>query len=292
MTDIPRRGARTVRLASLPLGVAGRATVGVGKRIAGRSAADVQAEQQARTAEQLFAVLGELKGGAMKMGQALSIFEAALPEEAAAPYREALTKLQDAAPPMEAAVVRRVLDEQFGRRWPERFREFEETPAAAASIGQVHRGVWHDGRAVAVKVQYPGAGQALLADFTQLSRLARLFSRLSPGIEMKPLLAELRERVLEELDYTLEADAQRGFAAAYGGDPDIAVPRVVASAPKVIVSEWLDGTPLARVIASGTQRGARPRRLPAGAAALLRPGAGRAAARRPPPRQLPHLRRR
>ena len=217
-----------------------------------QSAADVSAELQARTAEQLFTVLGELKGGAMKLGQALSVFEAALPEETAAPYREALTRLQEAAPPMPRATVHRVLDEQFGRSWRDRFDSFDDVPAAAASIGQVHRAVWADGREVAVKLQYPGAGPALMADFTQLSRMARLFARLSPGLEVKPLLAELKERVLEELDYRLEADAQRAFAAAYADDRDIAVPRVVASAPKAMVTEWMDGTPLSRIIAGGT----------------------------------------
>jgi predicted unusual protein kinase regulating ubiquinone biosynthesis (AarF/ABC1/UbiB family) len=254
MTDIPqRRLSRTARLASLPLGVAGRGAVGLGKRIAGQSADAVTAELQARTAEQLFAVLGELKGGAMKLGQALSVFEAALPEESAAPYREALTRLQDAAPPMAVDVIHRVLAEQFGRRWRERFAHFDDEPAAAASIGQVHRAVWSDGRKVAVKIQYPGAGAAIMADFTQLSRFARLFSRLSPGLDVKPLLVELRERVVEELDYTLEADAQRQFAAAYDGDAEIIVPRVVASAPKVIVTVWIDGTPLSRIIACGTK---------------------------------------
>jgi predicted unusual protein kinase regulating ubiquinone biosynthesis (AarF/ABC1/UbiB family) len=92
-----------------------------------------------------------------------------------------------------------------------------------------------------------------MADFNQLSRFAKLFSRISPGLDVKPLLAELRERVSEELDYALEADAQRQFAAAYDGDPDILVPKVVASAPKIVVSEWIGGTPLSRIIASGTQ---------------------------------------
>ena len=252
MTDIPRRAAsRTSRLASLPLGVAGRATLGLGKRLGGRSADEVTEELQRRTAEQLFTVLGQLKGGAMKFGQALSVFEAAFPEDMAAPYREALTKLQEGAPPMPAQTVHQVLARQLGRDWRRRFTDFEEQPAAAASIGQVHRATWADGRAVAVKVQYPGAGPALLADLTQLSRFARMFSVLSPGLDVKPLLAELRARVVEELDYSLEADAQRGFASAYEGDPEVLVPRVVASAPKVLVTEWIDGIPLARIIATG-----------------------------------------
>jgi predicted unusual protein kinase regulating ubiquinone biosynthesis (AarF/ABC1/UbiB family) len=243
--------SRTARLASLPLGVAGRATLGLSKRLGGRSADEVTEELQRRTAEQLFTVLGQLKGGAMKFGQALSVFEAAFPEDLAAPYREALTKLQEGAPPMPAGTVDRVLTEQFGRDWRRRFSWFDEEPAAAASIGQVHRAVWADGRRVAVKVQYPGAGPALLADLTQLSRFARMFAVLSPGLDVKPLLAELRARVVEELDYALEADAQRSFASAYEEDAEIHVPRVVASAPKVLVSEWIDGTPLARIIASG-----------------------------------------
>ena len=254
MTDIPQHGvARTARLAKLPLGVAGRATVGLGRRLTGQAPEDVQADLAQRTAEQLFAVLGQLKGGAMKFGQALSVFEAALPEASAAPYREALTRLQEAAPPMAPAVMHRVLDEQFGTSWRSRFKSFDDVPAAAASIGQVHRAVWSDGREVAVKIQYPGAGPALMADFNQLSRFAKVFSRISPGLDIKPLLAELKARVSEELDYTLEAGAQRQFVAAYEGDPEIVAPRVVASAPKVVVSEWLEGTPLSKIIATGTQ---------------------------------------
>lgn len=245
--------SRTARLASLPLGAAGRATLGLGKRLSGQSADAVTAELQQRTAEQLFAVLGQLKGGAMKLGQALSVFEAAVPDEVAAPYREALVKLQEEAPPMPVRTVHAVLAQQLGGTWRQRFAEFGDQPAAAASIGQVHRATWRDGRDVAVKIQYPGAATALMADLNQLSRFARLFATLFPGMDVKPLIAELRARVVEELDYGLEADAQRTFAAAYADDPQIVVPRVVASAPKVIVAEWLEGTPLSRIIADGTR---------------------------------------
>jgi len=252
--DIPRGAvSRTARLAALPLGAAGRATLGIGKKLSGRPSEEVDAQLQQRTAEQLFAVLGQLKGGAMKLGQQLSIFEAAVPEEVAGPYREALVKLQEAAPPMPVRTVHAVLAQQLGGRWRDRFREFDDNPAAAASIGQVHRATWRDGRDVAVKIQYPGAGTALMADLNQLARFARLFAALFPGMEVKPLIAELKARAEEELDYALEADAQRTFAAAYAADDQIVVPRVVASAPKVIVSEWLEGTPLSRIIAEGTK---------------------------------------
>ncbi len=210
MSDLPRKAVtRTAKLAALPLGFAGRATWGLGKRIGGKSAEIVGRELQQRTAEQLFKVLGELKGGAMKFGQALSVFESALPEEVAGPYRAALTKLQEAAPPMPTRTVHAVLEERLGEDWQELFLEFEDKPSAAASIGQVHRAVWHDGREVAVKVQYPGAGEALLSDLNQLSRFARLLGPLIPGMDIKPLIAELRDRVSEELDYGLEAQAQR-----------------------------------------------------------------------------------
>ncbi|QSB15664.1 AarF/ABC1/UbiB kinase family protein [Natronosporangium hydrolyticum] len=257
MSDIPRRAVnRTARLAGLPLGFAGRAALGLGRRVTGFATEVITPEVQHRTAEHLFRVLGELKGGAMKVGQAMSIFEAALPEELAGPYRQALTKLQEAAPPMPAATVHKVLTEQLGADWQERLVEFEDEPAAAASIGQVHRGSWRDEtgtiRRVAVKVQYPGAGEALTSDLAQLSRMAGLFRVIQPGIDAKPLVTELRARVGEELDYQLEAESQRAFAAAYADDEEIMVPAVVAAADRVLVTEWLDGTPLAEIIAEGS----------------------------------------
>ena len=254
MSELPRKAVvRTAKLAVLPLGFAGRAAVGLGKRVGGRSAELVAAELQARTAEQIFKVLGELKGGAMKFGQALSIFEAAMPEEFAAPYRATLTKLQDAAPPMPASVVHRVLAAELGPRWRQKFTSFDDLPAAAASIGQVHRAVWKDGRDVAVKVQYPGAGQALISDLNQVSRVARVAAGWMPGLAIKPILEELKSRVAEELDYTLEAHSQKTFATAFAGHPDFAIPDVVHHKGNVLVTEWLDGVPLSVIIASGSQ---------------------------------------
>ncbi|WP_329160978.1 AarF/ABC1/UbiB kinase family protein [Streptomyces sp. NBC_01717] len=254
MSDLPRKAVtRTARLAALPLGFAGRATWGLGKRIGGRSAEIVARELQQRTADQLFKTLGELKGGAMKLGQALSVFESALPEEVAGPYRAALTKLQEAAPPMPTRTVHTVLEERLGEDWRELFLEFEDKPSAAASIGQVHRAVWHDGREVAVKVQYPGAGEALLSDLTQLSRFARLLGPLIPGMDIKPLIAELRDRVSEELDYELEARSQQEHAEEFADDPDVVIPDVVHQSDQVLVTEWIDGVPLSEVITDGTQ---------------------------------------
>jgi predicted unusual protein kinase regulating ubiquinone biosynthesis (AarF/ABC1/UbiB family) len=253
MSDLPRKAVtRTAKLAALPLGFAGRATWGLGKRIVGESAELVGRELQQRTADQLFKVLGELKGGAMKFGQALSVFESALPEEVAGPYRAALTKLQEAAPPMPTRTVHAVLEERLGKDWQELFLEFEEKPSAAASIGQVHHGVWHDGREVAVKVQYPGAGEALLSDLNQLSRFARLLGPLIPGMDIKPLIAELKDRVSEELDYGLEAQAQETHAEEFLDDPDVVVPGVVHQCEQVLITEWMDGIPLSEIISEGT----------------------------------------
>ncbi|GII80929.1 ABC transporter ATP-binding protein [Sphaerisporangium rufum] len=254
MSDFPRHAVtRSAKLATLPLGFAGRTALGLGKRIGGKPAEMVAQEIQQRTSEQIFKVLGGLKGGAMKLGQALSIFEAALPPEIAGPYRATLTRLQDAAPPLPVATVHAVLTEQLGDDWREHFQHFEDTPTAAASIGQVHRAVWHDGREVAVKIQYPGAGRALLADFNQLARLSKLFGVLLPGLDIKAVLEELRERVAEELDYLREAESQHAFATAYHGDPDFRVPDVVAANEQILVSEWVDGTPLSKIIVAGTK---------------------------------------
>ena len=182
VTDIKRgRAARNAKLATLPVGMAGRAALGFGKRLTGKSKDEVNAELMDKAAQQLFTVLGELKGGAMKVGQALSVMEAAIPEQYGKPYREALTKLQKDAPPLPAAKVHRVLDAQLGTKWRERFASFDDKPVASASIGQVHKAVWSDGREVAVKIQYPGADEALRADLKTMQRMVSVLKQLVTG---------------------------------------------------------------------------------------------------------------
>jgi predicted unusual protein kinase regulating ubiquinone biosynthesis (AarF/ABC1/UbiB family) len=251
----PTRGrlARTARLAALPAAYAGRTAVGIGKRIGGRPAEAVAAQVQQRTAQQLFATLGHLKGGAMKVGQALSAMESALPEQLAGPYRETLVRLQEAVPAIPTARVHEQLATSLGPGWRQRFRTFDDKPVAAASIGQVHRATWSDGTPVAVKVQYPGAAEALVADLGNLQMLTPIMKAAVPGLDVRQLFAELRERLTEEADYQKEAEAQRAFADAYRGDPDICVPDVLDVQGQVLVTEWVGGTPLSRVISDGTQ---------------------------------------
>lgn len=254
VADIKRgRAARNVKLASLPAGIAGRAALGLGKRLTGSSRDEVNAELMEKAAQQLFTVLGELKGGAMKVGQALSVMEAAVPEQFGEPYREALTKLQKDAPPLPAEKVHKVLAAQLGTKWRIRFTSFGDEPVASASIGQVHKAVWSDGREVAVKIQYPGADEALRADLKTMKRMVSVFRQLSPGADVQGVVDELIERTEMELDYRLEADNQRAFAKAYRDHPHFVVPAIVASAPKVVIAEWMEGIPMAKIIREGTE---------------------------------------
>ena len=250
---------RGAKIASLPASYAARTTFGWGKRVAGAPAQSVLSDVQRRTAEQLFAVLGGLKGGAMKFGQSLSVFEAALPEEFAGPYREALTKLQDAAPPMSPATVTRVMTDEFGSNWPAQFPDFTMSPAASASIGQVHRSGWIDPdtgqrHEVAVKLQYPGADKALLSDLKQIARIARLIGVVAPGLDMGAMVTELRARVVEELDYRLEALTQNLFAKAFADDQRVVIPRAYVHTQRALVTQWLESDrSMADVIKTGSQ---------------------------------------
>ncbi|WP_131822967.1 AarF/UbiB family protein, partial [Mycobacteroides chelonae] len=142
------RFVRSAKLASLPIAFAGRQVAGLGKKAMGRATAEVNLEIQAKTAQHMFEVLGELKGCATKLGQLLAVFELALPPQVAEPYRVALSRLQNSAPAMLPPTVHAAMAASMGGNWHEQFLEFDDRRAAAASIGQVHRAVWRDGRQV------------------------------------------------------------------------------------------------------------------------------------------------
>ena len=185
-----------------------------------------------------------MKGAAMKIGQLASFIDTEfLPPEYRDLYQDKLSTLRSTAPPMPWKKVRGVLDEEWEEPVEELFEDFEHDAAAAASIGQVHRAVLPDGRLVAVKVQYPGVASAIAADMQNAGLILRLAKAFAPGLDAKAAAAELKERVMEELDYELEAQNQRAFARGYRGHPFIHVPDVVTrlSTERVLVSEWVDG---------------------------------------------------
>jgi predicted unusual protein kinase regulating ubiquinone biosynthesis (AarF/ABC1/UbiB family) len=190
-------------------------------------------------------VLGSMKGGAMKVGQLVSFVDAGMvPEAYREVYQEKLATLRDSAPAMSWATVEGVLRREYaGERLDELFADIEHEPAAAASIGQVHRAELPDGRRVAVKIQYPEIADALAADVGTAAVLIRLAKVLAPGLDPQLVAGELRDRILEELDYELEAQHQRRFARYYRGHPFMHIPFVEASLSRrrVLVSEWVEG---------------------------------------------------
>jgi predicted unusual protein kinase regulating ubiquinone biosynthesis (AarF/ABC1/UbiB family) len=244
---------RTLRLLSLPAGTLVLAAEGRVRTLAGADPETVRTQLRARNAERMRRVLGELKGGALKAGQVLSTVEALFPSDPSATWRETLTGLQEDNPAVPFADVEPVLVQELGPHWPTLFASFDPDAVAAASIGQVHRATWADGQDVAVKIQYPGVREALVSDVRAISVLTRATALVARGLALPPLVAELRERLLEELDYLHEAAAQRRFALAYHGDLRTVVPAVVHATSRVLVQQWLDGTPLSTVATTGTQ---------------------------------------
>ncbi len=197
------------------------------------------------TAIKLASTLGEMKGAAMKMGQLASFVDTEfLPPEYAEIYQEQLAHLRTSAPAMPWEKVSKVLEEEYlGDPLDELFADFEQKAFAAASIGQVHRATLHDGRAVAVKIQYPGVAEALESDMRNAGVIMRLARAFAPGLDAKAVAEELRLRVMEELDYEYEAQSQRSFARAYRGHPFIYVPDVLTrlSRRRVLVTEYVEG---------------------------------------------------
>jgi predicted unusual protein kinase regulating ubiquinone biosynthesis (AarF/ABC1/UbiB family) len=202
------------------------------------------ARRQLDTAKQIVAVLGTMKGAAMKLGQVMSFLDVGLvPEEHREEFQRELAKLRDAAPTVSFKQMRRVIEDDLEDPIDEVFASFDEEPIAAASIGQVYRATLHDGRDVAVKVQYPGVAAAVRADLQNLELIMRVLKRMTPGLDVKAIAEEIRERIAEELDYELEAQNQRALARIFAGHPFILVPDVVSqlSRERVLVSEFVEG---------------------------------------------------
>jgi predicted unusual protein kinase regulating ubiquinone biosynthesis (AarF/ABC1/UbiB family) len=201
--------------------------------------------RQLETAKQIVAVLGTMKGAAMKLGQVMSFLDMGLvPEEHREEFQRELAKLRDAAPTVSFKQMRRVIEEDLEAPLSELFASFQEEPVAAASIGQVYRATLReDGREVAVKVQYPGVAAAVRADMQNLDMIMRLLKRMTPGMDVKAVGEEIRERISEELDYELEAQNQRSLARIFAGHPFILVPEVVSSLSRerVLVSDYVVG---------------------------------------------------
>jgi predicted unusual protein kinase regulating ubiquinone biosynthesis (AarF/ABC1/UbiB family) len=240
------RIARSTRLGGL---VAGQSARWVGTRAANvlRSPERADAatgERAAALARELVEQLGQMRGAAMKVGQVLSTIDfTALPEGEREQFKQTLAALRDDVPPLPFKQVEKLLREELGEKPATVFASFEEEAFAAASIGQVHRAVTRDGHRVAVKVQYPGVAEAVDTDLRNLTLLLPLVKRLAPGLDVKAIYAELRERIAEELDYELEAQNQRAIARAHRGHPFAFVPEVhtALSSRRVLVTELLEG---------------------------------------------------
>src|SRR2546427_8211319 len=226
------RARRTATVASL---AASEAVKQFGTRAANVARGDEAAEEalarrQLETAKQIVAVLGTMKGAAMKLGQVMSFLDVGLvAEEHRGEFQHELAKLRDAAPTVSFRQMRRVIEDDLEESIETLFASFQEEPIAAASIGQVYRATLQDGRDVAVKVQYPGVAGAVRADLQNLEMIMRLLRRMTPGLDVKAIAEEIRERIGEELDYELEAQNQRSLARIFAGHPFIFIPNVVSA---------------------------------------------------------------
>jgi predicted unusual protein kinase regulating ubiquinone biosynthesis (AarF/ABC1/UbiB family) len=245
-TPPSNRIGRSARLGGL---VAGQSARWAGTRAANRlrSPEDAEAatgERAAALARELVKQLGQMRGAAMKVGQVLSTVDfSAIPESEREDFKATLAALRDDVPPLPFKKVRKLLEEELGGKVSDSFAEFDEEAFAAASIGQVHRAVTLDGDEVAVKLQYPGVAEAVESDLRNLSLLLPLVKRLAPGLDVKALYGELKERIAEELDYEIEAQNHRAVARGFRDHPLFHVPKVHTdlSSRRVLVTDLLHG---------------------------------------------------
>jgi predicted unusual protein kinase regulating ubiquinone biosynthesis (AarF/ABC1/UbiB family) len=239
--DITTRSARSAAMAGMGAKAGGAYALHRAKRAfaSAERQAELDTAFELKTAESITEALGNMKGAMMKLGQMASYLDQGMPEH----VRQALAELQSNAPPMSAELAAQVVTDELGDAPEVVFAEWDPRPIASASIGQVHRAITKDGQAVAVKVQYPGVGDAIRADLDNAGLLFGAIGMLFPGLEPEPLVAELRTRLVEELDYLQEADNQRLFADFYRGHPFIHVPEVLdeLSTERVLTTELAEG---------------------------------------------------
>ena len=253
---MPRQSAPSIPLGRVRRGakVGGLLGVETARRYATKFANVTRAEEDRKAAEErrrmeaadhMVEVLGEMKGAAMKVGQLAALMDFnRLPDGGREEFQTKLAQLNDSAPKASFGEMKKVIEHDLGDRISNLFADFDPDAAAAASIGQVFRARLHDGREVAVKVQYPRVAAAVRADLQNVGLLMRAMKHFAPGIDAKAMALEVRERITEELDYEHEAQAQRMFARRWRGHPFIAVPDVVTDLcrERVLVTEWMDGT--------------------------------------------------
>jgi predicted unusual protein kinase regulating ubiquinone biosynthesis (AarF/ABC1/UbiB family) len=240
------RVARTARLGGL---VAGQSVRWAGTRAANFARTPERAdaatgERSAALARELVEQLSHLRGAAMKVGQVLSTVDfTAIPESEREEFKATLASLRDDVPPLPFAKVEKLITRELGNPLSESFSDFEREAFAAASIGQVHRAVTTDGERVAVKIQYPGVAEAVDTDLRNMGMILPLVKRLAPGLDVKALAGEMRERIGEELDYEIEAQNQRAVERAFRGHPFVTIPSVHTriSSRRVLVTTYLDG---------------------------------------------------
>src|SRR5262252_3594069 len=235
-TEANRFSARAARYARVGTNVGGVAARIAANRIFGFDSDSV------RAAADLAAALGGLKGPIMKVAQLMATVPDLLPSE----YAAELTKLQSDAPPMGWAFVKRRMMAELGPDWQRQFESFEHKPAAAASLGQVHRARAHDGTILACKLQYPDMQSAVEADLRQLELLFAIHRRMNPAIDTTEIAGEIGARIREELDYQREAKHVALYRAMLASTPEVRVPRVwpAQSTRRLLTLDWLDGNKL------------------------------------------------
>jgi predicted unusual protein kinase regulating ubiquinone biosynthesis (AarF/ABC1/UbiB family) len=250
---VTSRLGRNVRLVAASFRVAGRWLARTLRRLVSseKKRAELEQKYHDETARHVLEAMGNMKGALMKLGQIASFMDESLP----AAYQEQLAKLQAQAPPMPYEAVAQVIRAELGKEPDALFARFERTPLAAASIGQVHRARLFDGTEVVVKVQYPGVDAAIGADLANASMLMAMARVVTPNVDAGPIVEELRARLLEELDYRLEAEHQQLFHTLFAGKPHIVVPRVHArfSTRRVLTSDFVAGRNFYDFVAAGTE---------------------------------------